>query len=44
MTNQELAKVHGDSPVRKVEEHEPTGVRVLDADGQLVREAAHSLA
>ena len=44
MPDQELAEVHWDSPFDKVEEHEPAGVFLLDADGQLVREAADSLA
>ena len=38
-----LAEVHGDSPVHQEQEHEPAGVRLLDADGQLVGKAADGL-
>jgi Amino acid permease len=43
VTNDELAEVHGDAPVHEVEEHEPARVILLDADRQLVREAADRL-
>ena len=44
VTNQELAEVQGDSPVHKVQEHEPAAVLLLDADRQLVGKAADGLA
>ena len=43
MADQELAEVHRDSSVHQVEEHEATGVLLLDADRQLVGEAADGL-
>jgi hypothetical protein len=43
VTNEELAEVHGYAPVHEVEEHEAPRVVLLDADGQLIREAADRL-
>jgi len=41
VSDQELAEVHGDAPVREVKEDQVVGAVLLDAGGELVWKAAH---